>query len=131
MLRARETLTSGLNPVCGNLLHHAIEMCLKGALAKRGYDLEQLFQVLGHDLKQLWRHYKKLYGAGLTKYNPTLADLRRYERLRYPDYLIDEGMQSTIHLGRGQVGLEQATCRRRREPSYDLRLAEIDDLFLT
>jgi hypothetical protein len=31
---ARYDVFAGLNPVAGNLLHHAVEMCLKGALSK-------------------------------------------------------------------------------------------------
>jgi hypothetical protein len=38
---------SGLTPVAGNLLHHAVEMCLKGALSKKGFGLKQLYK-LGH-----------------------------------------------------------------------------------
>jgi hypothetical protein len=39
----RYAVIAGLMPVAGNLLHHAIEMCLKGALSKKaGKSLQQL-----------------------------------------------------------------------------------------
>jgi hypothetical protein len=38
----RYAVFAGLNPTAANLLHHAIEMALKGALAKKGMDLRAL-----------------------------------------------------------------------------------------
>jgi hypothetical protein len=39
-----------------NLLHHAVEMALKGALAKKGMDLKAL-KCLSHDLPRVWREF--------------------------------------------------------------------------
>src|SRR2546423_12356690 len=36
----RYAVFAGLNPTAANLLHHAVEMALKGALAKKGMDLK-------------------------------------------------------------------------------------------
>jgi hypothetical protein len=38
---------SGLTPVAGNLLHHAVEMCLKGALSKKGFGQSRASQHMG------------------------------------------------------------------------------------
>ena len=38
----RYAVFAGLNPTAGNLLHHAVEMCLKGALAKKGKSTDDL-----------------------------------------------------------------------------------------
>src|SRR5262245_46125708 len=50
----RYAIFAGLNPTAANLLHHAIEMTLKGVLAKKGMDLKAL-KGLGHDLPSIWR----------------------------------------------------------------------------
>src|SRR5499433_2249964 len=41
----RYAVFAGLNPTAANLLHHAVEMALKGALAKKGMDLKALKSV--------------------------------------------------------------------------------------
>ena len=38
----RYSVLAGLNPTAGNQLHHAVEMCLKGGLAKKGKTLDEL-----------------------------------------------------------------------------------------
>ena len=40
----RYAVFAGLNPTAGNLLHHAVEMCLKGALAKKGKSPDDLIR---------------------------------------------------------------------------------------
>ena len=50
---------SGILPVCGNLLHHAVEMYLKGALASV-LDLNAL-RGLNHNLVQIWERTKQIY----------------------------------------------------------------------
>ena len=43
--------------VCGNLFHLALEMLLKGGLAKNGKSLGEL-EHMRHSLNRLWRAYK-------------------------------------------------------------------------
>ena len=50
-----------LIPVLGNLLHHAIEMSLKAALADH-MTLQQL-RNLSHDLTKVWAQFKSQYPA--------------------------------------------------------------------
>ena len=45
----RYAVFAGLNPTAGNLLHHAVETCLKGALAKKGKSTDDL-KKLRHGL---------------------------------------------------------------------------------
>jgi hypothetical protein len=47
-----------LNPVVGNLLHHAIEMYLKGALAKTK-SLVALDKGFKHNFPKLWKAFKQ------------------------------------------------------------------------
>src|SRR5215471_13111256 len=56
----RYAVFAGLNPTAANLLHHAVEMALKGALAKKGMDLKAL-RGLSHDLPRIWRDGQGLH----------------------------------------------------------------------
>jgi hypothetical protein len=49
----RYAVFAGLNPTAANLLHHAVEMALKGALAKKGMDLKAL-KKLGGSEGRIW-----------------------------------------------------------------------------
>jgi hypothetical protein len=71
---------AGLNPVVGNLLHHAIEMYLKGALAKTK-SLRELDKGFKHDLPKLWEAFKdQTNDAALKRFDATIAELHRFER---------------------------------------------------
>jgi hypothetical protein len=58
----RYSFFAGGNYVAGNVLHHAVEMCLKGGLAKTGWSLSKL-KKLKHDLPKIWRKFKAETGA--------------------------------------------------------------------
>jgi hypothetical protein len=55
-IAGRFATLAGLFPMAGNLLHHAVEMFLKGALV-RLVGLKPLRKV-GHDLNGLWDMFK-------------------------------------------------------------------------
>ena len=42
--------------VCGNIAHHAVEMFLKGGLAR--YRTLSELRAMGHNLKRIWRAFK-------------------------------------------------------------------------
>jgi hypothetical protein len=54
---ARFAMHAQCMPVCGNLFHHAVEMLLKGGLARKR-PLGDLKENMGHRLKKLWREFK-------------------------------------------------------------------------
>jgi hypothetical protein len=91
---ARSAVLGGLLPVCGNLFHHAIEAFLKARLSQK-LPLRQVRKLggrTGHELLPLWDAFRaEFQGAGLEHFNGTIADLERFERLRYPDAVIEEG----------------------------------------
>src|SRR6266567_5390434 len=92
------TLT-GLFPMAGNLLHHAIEMFLKGALV-RVIGLDAL-RTIGHDLNRLWQAFKSHFPfAEAASFDKPIAEMHRFERLRYPDVAIREGMEATLAIFR-------------------------------
>ena len=74
--------------ICGNLFHHAVEMLLKGGLAKNGKSLAEL-ERMRHSLRALWRAYKADHsGAGLNRHDKTIKSLDKREEIRYPDPLL-------------------------------------------
>jgi hypothetical protein len=121
----RFAVFAGLNPTAGNLLHHAVEMCLKGALAKKGWSLKDLKDKLGHDLRKIWFEFKTQYTSdpnGLNEFEATIAELHRFEDVRYPNLITEKGMLCDIGGGpptAPRIGLM---------PSYLLHLDEIDRL---
>ena len=79
-------------PVAGNLLHHSIEMFLKCVLVK-SLSLKEL-KALGHNLTILWSRFTQLHPHPThAALDSAVAELERFERLRYPDSVVLEGMQ--------------------------------------
>lgn len=92
----RSAVFAQLPPVCGSLLHHAVEMFLKGALAHRG--LQELKNV-GHRLWNLWELGKAHYlDASLDRFDCVVTGLDKFEEIRYPDKALATGMQIYIEL---------------------------------
>lgn len=79
-------------PVAGNLLHHSIEMFLKCVLVKT-LTLNEL-KTLGHNLTILWNRFTQIHpNPTHAALNSAVAELEKFERLRYPDSVVLEGMQ--------------------------------------
>jgi hypothetical protein len=88
-------------PVAVTLFHHAIEMLLKGILARSKSSKE--LKALGHDLVALWQEFKGMAAdPKLNRYDPTIMRLNDMELLRYPDTIVDKGF--VLNVGRGTVG---------------------------
>src|SRR5438105_13876110 len=71
-------------PIPGNLVHHAIEFFLKAAL------IEQLDEAarrkFRHNLPKLWRRYKReRNNPTLDRFDQTISDINKFERIRYPE----------------------------------------------
>src|SRR5437879_2039088 len=74
--------------VSGNILHHAIEMLLKGALCMRRSHSRQQIRSMGHNLKRAWKAFKKTCSdPRLNALDSAIKDLNKFEDLRYPDKL--------------------------------------------
>jgi hypothetical protein len=70
---------AGLNPVAGNLLHHAIENFLKGVLSKTK-TLDEL-KKLGHKLPDIWAVFKaKANDVKLAQFDSTISRLATLKR---------------------------------------------------
>lgn len=83
---------------------------------------------LGHDLKGVWSRFKTAFpDAQLSSFDRVICDLHMFERLRYPDALLVEGMRLQTALYSGQL-VNDTGARKRREPSYQLVLEDVDAL---
>jgi hypothetical protein len=84
------------NPVTGNLLHHAIEMFLKGSLSKE-LTLDEL-EKLGHNLPRIWTQFKtQANDPSLDQFDENICKLHAYKELRYPDSMLTKGMAHHQH----------------------------------
>lgn len=117
---------NGMIPVCGNLLHHAVEMFLKGALAHR-IDLKEL-RKLDHNLNRIWRRTKSEFPkVDLSPFDVAIQNLNRFELIRYPDELIKEGAIMHIDIHRNEL-IPSHEDHTRAEPLYNFVLEDVDEL---
>jgi len=114
---------AGQTPVAANLLHHAVEMCLKEALSRNGLGLKQL-RDLGHELPPLWEEYKRAASdRRLNRFDAAISDLNDYEELRYPDRMLKQGMGSLFVLKRSHA----ANIPGAAVTQYVLNLEDVDE----
>ena len=109
----RYAVFAGLNPTAGNLLHHAVEMCLKGALAKKGKSTADL-KELRHELPGIWKEFKSQYPHYLDFFDPTIRGLHQFAEIRYPDQIAAQGMLSEIGRGKRPPLSEPPSHPRKR-----------------
>ena len=117
-----------LVPVAGNLLHHAVEMILKGELSKK-LSLEDIKKNYGHDLAKTWPAFKALHPSeDLSRFDQLIAELDHFEKIRYPDEILKKGAAMSL----GFVGAEARPLLRRSvgqiSPEYTLPVKEVDAL---
>lgn len=115
-----------LAPVSGNLLHHAVELYLKGHLS-RSLDVEKLKNNFRHDLTKLWPQFKEIVGdTVLDHHDSAIATLHRFEEIRYPDRIVTNGMEARISI-KPVAGTSTAPATDAL-PTYEIVLETIDDL---
>lgn len=120
----RYAVFARLNPVAANLLHHAIELYLKGCLVDTLHlnDMKK-GKVFGHDLLRGWQLFKSKTGdPTLDRFDGAVSDLNKYEDIRYPDDIIAKGLICSIGFGQPSV------TPQRQEPQYHLDVEPIDSL---
>jgi hypothetical protein len=118
---------AGLNPVVGNILHHAIEHFLKGALSKSKTFPE--LKRLGHHLSAVWAAFKvQVNNPALAQFDGVISTLHEFEELRYPDSVLTSGMQCTINITKAGAAMTRVTSNDPAPPTYQLCLEDIDEL---
>jgi len=117
--------------VAPNLFHHAVEMLAKFQLLRRLPDDRLAEQVKrlkrnGHDLRTLWSAFKATVGrSSLDRFDAVVADLNRWEDLRYGGYPM--GIPTTMSFMRRRG--PHATWSAEPQDVYVLVLEDIDALF--
>jgi len=123
---ARSATIARLMPVAGNLFHHAVEMLLKAFLRDR-LSASQLKQNFNHDLKKLWREFKRIANDhGLTKFDNLVTELHAVEDLRYPG----RGYSFSIDLQKGPRG-SVSRLASKGSRHYQVNLEEMDEFVTT
>ena len=119
----RLAVAARFTPASGNLLHHAIEMFLKGSLAK----LIGVAQIPHHhQLETLWNLYRQHHAdPALDQYTTLIEALHRFEGIRYPDKLIKEGGLLSVGFPASTKTVQTAG---KKLPEYHLVVAHIDTL---
>jgi hypothetical protein len=91
----------------------------RGALAKKGMDLKAL-KGLSHDLPRIWREFTAQYGIDSSTFDGVIAELQKFETIRYPDEIVEQGLASMISRGKSSPLSGHTT--------HALALGEIDEL---
>jgi hypothetical protein len=118
----RCAVASLLQPVAGNLFHHAIEMLLKGALF--GHVGKRKLRDMGHELESIWKAFKARYAAGpnLQHFDAVIAELNKFEEIRYPEKIV-RGSVTVFGFGKPTIRALGGSV-----PAYNLSVGEIDSL---
>ncbi len=117
-----------LSPVAANLLHHSLEMLLKGRLA-HCYSLNDLKdrKKFGHNLGKCWTAFKAIFPTeDLSQFDELVAKLDEFEDLRYPDDILRFG--AVISIGFVSRTLMGGPISPRVEPVYQLSITDLDAL---
>jgi hypothetical protein len=123
---ARFAMHAQCMPVCGNLFHHAVEMLLKGGLARKRA-LSDL-KGMGHNLNVLWREFKLDFpGTTLQRHDETISSLNKFEDIRYPDPDKVPSMLMTADWF-GTAVADETHGELKTPKQYALVVSPIDDL---
>jgi hypothetical protein len=123
---ARFAMHAQCMPVCGNLFHHAVEMLLKGGLARKR-TLSDL-RDMGHKLKVLWRAFKADFpNPTLKRHDKTISDLDKFEDIRYPNPIKVPSMGVSAQWS-GPAGTIKTYGGLKTPKQYALVVSPIDDL---
>jgi hypothetical protein len=127
-IAARFAMRAALMPVMGNLFHHAIEQFLKGGLARKR-DMHELKdrKKAGHDLNKLWKLFKEDFQINdLTKHDRTVVTLNMFEDIRYPEKIVELGMEATADW-LSDINYTNS-FPPTQSPKYRIVVSEIDEL---
>jgi HEPN domain-containing protein len=124
-IAARFAAAAGFSPTAGPLAHHAIEFYLKGALIDNLNEADR--RNLHHHLQEIWELYKKeRNNPTLDKFDQTIKDINKFERIRYPEEILKLGMVAEVGFARSTP----RTSAHKPPPGerYELALNEVDEL---
>jgi hypothetical protein len=95
----RFAAVAGFPKLTGNLFHHAVEMFIKAHLSKT-VSLDDLKDKYGHKLTKLWGAFTAQFPReDLSIFNEFIQGLDRFEKIRYPDLILEKGASITVGWG--------------------------------
>ena len=120
----RYAVACNFTPVSANLLHHAVELCLKGCLAPilgvaalRGYS---------HDIRKLWSIFRENFpDESLASFDQLIQELHNFEQIRYPESLIKGGGFFSVGFPSGARNVQLLGPKL---PEYNLSVEDVDRL---
>ena len=115
-IAGRAAARGRLIPVAGNLLHHGVEMLLKGELSKT-LPLEEIKKQYGHLLVKTWSTFKAMHsGQDLSGFDQLIVDLDHFEKIRYPDEYLKHGGEQEGRVGARTLLHEDLAPPHAQEP---------------
>jgi hypothetical protein len=116
-----------LAPACGNFLHHAVELYLKGALSGV-LSLKDMKDAYGHNLEKLWQRFKvKEADPTLDSFDATIAALHKLEDIRYPDEV--RALGATVSVAWRAADTVQVSGLTQ-PPKYEIVISDVDRLVI-
>jgi hypothetical protein len=118
--------------ISANLLHHAVELLIKANLSVadsadqiRRYGHRSSY---GHSLATSWTEFKaRSTDPTLAAHDATVAELDKFENIRYPDRLVHSGGLISVGFAESSPPATPATSGHSM-PRYELGLPAIDRL---
>jgi len=129
LVAGRFSVASGFSQTSANLLHHAIELLLKGCLVEhvglknlpRGRD--------GHNLNALWSKFREHFSdESLERFTPVINDLDKFEHIRYPENLVAGGGLFGVGF---PSGARHKQLTGEKSPEYQISVEDVDELVQT
>ncbi len=117
----RQAVMNGLMFASGPLFHHAVEYILKSKLAETE-PYERFKRDYSHNLPKMWDSFKGKVGGDLSRFDGLIAELQRFENIRYPEEILLHG--ALLFGGFGE-GRSTGTLPGRQ---YHLTVGSVDAL---
>jgi hypothetical protein len=132
-IAGRYAVFAWLKPVGGNILHHAIEQLLKGALSET-IPLDQMKKTFGRDLPTIWSAFKEQANDPmLAQFDQVISTLHVFEELRYMTSVEANSTSCTFYIRKADREADRKSSSSLgttglAERQYSLCLEEIDKL---
>jgi hypothetical protein len=124
---------NGFDLVAGNLFHHAVELLLKAGLLRDYTEQEVANRTrFGHSLPKLWEEFKRrTFDPALAAFDSDIADLDRWEELRYftPESNIPTGKTGAffrVLVRRADQGMDPDPATTEY---HEINVEAVDELF--
>ena len=138
-IAGRFAMFAHLTPTAGNQMHHAVEFLLKACLARQDpedpaksdtwQEILKYPRRYGHHLEKLWAEFKRRNpDPALAAHDDVIVGLNRFEDIRYPNDLIENGAMLTVSMVEVPPGERTRGLLMSPDRIFQLELPRIDRL---